>query len=90
MHVYFQILFVADEGDKVELIMRRFTALPASSALDNALMKLVGRVVLAGSPFYAPANFMVLNFSTPVVCFIPVATSNSSLTMFSVFRIKIC
>lgn len=49
----------SDEDDKVDLVLKRFQAVPASRAEDNMLQKLVGRVVLAGNPFYAPANNMV-------------------------------
>jgi hypothetical protein len=41
----------------VERVLAKFVPTPASKAEDGQLMKLVGRVVLAGNaPFYAPAN----------------------------------
>ena len=45
------------EGDKVERVLDKFHATPASGAQDGALQKLVGRVVVAGqSPFFSPAT----------------------------------
>jgi hypothetical protein len=68
----FDIWRSTDEGDKVDLVLKRFQAVPASRAEDNMLQKLVGRVVLAGNPFYAPANNMVrlrLSLTLPLLWF---------------------
>ena len=45
------------EADKVGRVLDKFPPVPVSQAQDNALQKLVGRIVLAGnSPFYAPGS----------------------------------
>ena len=45
------------ESEKVQMVLKKFPSVAASQAIDNNLMKLVGRVVLAGGqPFYAPAT----------------------------------
>ena len=52
------------EGDKVQRVLDKFPAVPASRALDGALQKLVGRIVVAGQhPFFSPAK------GTPCVYF---------------------
>ena len=52
------------EGDKVQRVLDKFPAAPASRAMDGALQKLVGRVVIAGQhPFFSPAK------GTPCVYF---------------------
>ena len=52
------------EGDKVQRVLDKFPAIPASRAQDSALQKLVGRVVVAGQkPCFSPAK------GTPCVYF---------------------
>lgn len=58
--IHSSYLFCTDEDDKVELVLKRFVGVGAGAAIDNTLQKLVGRVVLANAPFFAPANWMVI------------------------------
>ena len=59
-----------DEGEKVGLVLKRFTPMSCVHAIDDNLMLLVGRVVLAAQPFYAPASGMVRSSdeSVPICC----------------------